>query len=106
MPPGDPALTRRVKAAGGHWAVHEKRGRKVFSRGVWAAAATAERIGAELAVERSTERFANRKRADALHRPVAAYPSNPLAPVRARTLPGRLSAGRGTDPRAANGLTA
>jgi hypothetical protein len=29
-PPGDAALTRRVKAAGDHWVVAEKRGRKVF----------------------------------------------------------------------------
>src|SRR5262245_44760994 len=35
LPPGDPALTRRVKAAGEHWVVQEKKGRKLFSRGVW-----------------------------------------------------------------------
>jgi hypothetical protein len=34
LPPGDAALTWRVKAAGEHWVVQEKRGRKVFSRGV------------------------------------------------------------------------
>ena len=34
LPPGDAGLTRRVKAAGEHWVVQEKRGRKVFSRGV------------------------------------------------------------------------
>src|ERR1700685_1680245 len=32
LPPGDAALTRRVKAAGDHWVVAEKKGRKVFSR--------------------------------------------------------------------------
>ncbi len=32
--PGDAALTRRVKEAGDHWVVQEKRGRKIFSRGV------------------------------------------------------------------------
>ena len=36
LSPGDAALTRRVKAAGEHWLVQEKVGRKVFSRGVWA----------------------------------------------------------------------
>ena len=30
VPPGDAALTRRVKAAGDHWVVAEKKGRKVF----------------------------------------------------------------------------
>jgi hypothetical protein len=48
LPPGDPALTRRVKAAGDHWVVQEKKGRKVFSRGIWAAAATIDKIRAEL----------------------------------------------------------
>lgn len=47
LPPGDAALTRRVKAAGDHWIVQEKKGRKVFSRGVWAPAATIKRIRAE-----------------------------------------------------------
>ena len=68
LPPGDAALTRRVKAAGDHWVVQEKRGRKVFSRGVWAAAATINRIRAELAAERSTEGFARKKEADARRR--------------------------------------
>ena len=31
VPPGDAALSRRIKAAGDHFAVAEKRGRKVFS---------------------------------------------------------------------------
>src|SRR5215831_16902028 len=35
--PGDAALTRRVKEAGDHWVVQEKKGRKTFSRRVWAA---------------------------------------------------------------------
>lgn len=68
LPPGDAALTRRVKAAGDHWVVQEKKGRKVFSRGVWAPATTIERIRAELEAERSTESFAKRKEADAKRR--------------------------------------
>ncbi len=68
LPPGDAALTRRVKAAGLHWVVQEKRGRKTFSRGVWAAAATIERIRAELAAKRSTEQYAKRREADARRR--------------------------------------
>src|SRR3984885_12898709 len=65
LPPGDAALTRRVKAAGDHWVVAEKKGRKVFSRGVWAPAATIERIRADLEAERSTDSFAKKKEADA-----------------------------------------
>lgn len=68
LPPGDAALTRRVKAAGDHWVVAEKKGRKVFSRGVWAAAATIERIRVDLEAERSTESFARKKEADVRRR--------------------------------------
>jgi hypothetical protein len=68
LPPGDAALTRRVKAAGDHWVVQEKKGRKVFSRGVWAPATTVEQIRTELEVERSTESFAKRKEADGKRR--------------------------------------
>src|SRR6516162_6707539 len=68
LPPGDAALTRRVKEAGDHWMVQEKKGRKVFSRGVWAPAATIDRIRAELEVERSKQGYARRREADARRR--------------------------------------
>jgi hypothetical protein len=68
LPPGDAALTRRVKAAGDHWIVQEKKGRKIFSRGVWAPAETIERIRADLEAERSTEGYAKKKEADARRR--------------------------------------
>jgi hypothetical protein len=68
LPPGDASLTRRVKEAGDHWIVQEKKGRKVFSRGVWAPAATIERIRADLEAERSTEGYAKRKAVDARRR--------------------------------------
>src|SRR6516165_5066260 len=68
LPPGDAALTRRVKEAGEHWVVQEKRVRKTFSRGVWAPAATIDRIRAELEAERATTSYAKRKEADARRR--------------------------------------
>jgi hypothetical protein len=68
LPPGDAALTRRVKAAGEHWIVQEKKGRKVFSRGVWAPATTIERIRADLQAERATEGYTKKKQADARRR--------------------------------------
>ena len=68
LPPGDAAMTRRVKAAGDHWIVQEKKGRKIFSRGVWAAVATIERIRDDLESERATEGFAKKKEADAQRR--------------------------------------
>jgi hypothetical protein len=68
LPPGDAALTRRVKEAGDHWIGQEKKGRKIFSRGVWAPAPTIDRIRAELEAERGTEGYAKRKEADARRR--------------------------------------
>jgi hypothetical protein len=68
LPPGDAALTRRVKDAGDHWVLQEKKGRKVFSRGTWAPAATIDRIRAGLEAERSTEGHAKRKEAAARRR--------------------------------------
>src|SRR5689334_7719958 len=68
LPPGDAALTGRVKKAGEHWVIQERKGRKIFSRGVYAPAATIERTQAELAAERSTETYAKRRAADVRRR--------------------------------------
>ena len=85
LAPGDAALTRRVKADGEHWVVEEQRGRKVFSRGVWAPAETIERIRAALACERATDAFARRKASDAQRREraQAAYVEDFVAAVQA-----------------------
>lgn len=68
LPPGDAALTRRVKAAGPAWTVQEKKGRKTFSRGVWAPAERIAAIRAELDAERSTDAYAKRRVADTARR--------------------------------------
>jgi hypothetical protein len=68
LPPGDAGLTRRVKAAGEHWTVKEKKGRRTFSLGVWAPEETIRRVREELEAERSTETYARRKQADARRR--------------------------------------
>jgi len=68
LPPGDAGLTRRVKAAGPTWTVQEKKGRRVFSRGVWADATIIEEKKRELEIERSTEAYAKRKVADKTRR--------------------------------------
>jgi hypothetical protein len=68
LPPGDAALTRRVKAAGDHWVVQEKKGRKIFSRGVWAPSAVVEKIKTELEIERSADSYVKKKEADARRR--------------------------------------
>jgi hypothetical protein len=68
LPPGDAGLTRRVKAAGPSWTVQEKRGRKTFSRGVWAPAEHVEAARRALAEERSAPAYARRREADARRR--------------------------------------
>ncbi len=68
VPPGDPGLTRRIKAAGPTWTVQEKRGRKLFSRGVWTSGAVVEPIRAALAAERDTPAYAKKREADAKRR--------------------------------------
>ena len=68
LPPGDAGLTRRVKAAGPSWTVKEMKGRRTFSKGVYAASATIARIRKELDAERSTEAYAKRRVADTKRR--------------------------------------
>jgi hypothetical protein len=54
----------RVKTAGEFWLVQEKVGRRMFSRGIWAPAATIEQVQEALAAERSTAAYSNRREAD------------------------------------------
>jgi len=68
LPPGDAGLTRRVKAAGPSWAVIEKKGRKQFSKGLWAPAETIAAQRAALDAERSTESYAKKRVADVARR--------------------------------------
>jgi hypothetical protein len=60
LPPGDPALTGRVKKAGPCWTVLEKRGRKSFSHGVWAPQTIIESIRDALAHEREDPAYARK----------------------------------------------
>ncbi len=68
LPPGDAALTRRVKAAGPSWTVQKKKGRKTFSLGVWAPADRIATIRAKLEEERSTDAYAKKRSADKARR--------------------------------------
>ncbi len=68
LPPGDAGLTRRVKAAGPSWAVIEKKGRKSFSKGLWAPAENIAAQRAALEAERSTESYAKKRAADTSRR--------------------------------------
>jgi hypothetical protein len=68
LPPGDATLTRRVKAAGPTWTVQVKKGRKTFSRGVWAPADRIAAIRADLEAERSTDAYTKRLAAETARR--------------------------------------
>jgi hypothetical protein len=68
LPPGDAGLTRRVKQAGPSWMVIERRGRKAFSKGLWAPRENIEAARAALEAERSTEAYARKRQADVARR--------------------------------------
>ena len=68
LPPGDAGLTRRVKAAGPSWVVIEKRGRKSFSRGLWAPEIHIASARAALSSERATPTYAKKRAADVQRR--------------------------------------
>ncbi len=60
LPPGDPGLTRRVKAEGVCWVMQEKKGTKVFGYGVWAPRERIERLRAELDQERAEPAYSKK----------------------------------------------
>lgn len=68
LPPGDAGLTRRVKAAGPTWTVKERRGRRVFSKGVWADAKQIAAAKTKLDAERSTDAYAKKRKSDTVRR--------------------------------------
>ena len=68
LPPGDAGLTRRVKLVGPSWAVIEKKGRKAFSRGLWAPRENIEAARQSIDADRSTESYAKKRTADVARR--------------------------------------
>lgn len=68
LPPGDAGVTRRVKARGPSWTVKEKKGRRTFSKGVWAPADRIAKVKAEFEAERSTDAYAKKQAAAAKRR--------------------------------------
>ncbi|MEY2982676.1 MAG: DUF2293 domain-containing protein [Planctomycetota bacterium] len=71
LPPGDAGLTRRVKAGGPSWTVQEKKGRRTFSRGVFAPAARIAACRAALEAERQDPAWEKRLEAGRRRRAVA-----------------------------------
>lgn len=52
LEPGDAALSRRIKKDGPTWTMKEKKGRRLFSKGIWAPADRITALRAELERER------------------------------------------------------
>jgi hypothetical protein len=71
LAPGDPALTRRVKLGGPCWTMHEQKGRKKFSLGLYAPAARIESVRAALALERADPSYARKLESSRARRAVA-----------------------------------
>lgn len=65
LPPGDAGLTRRLKSLGPTWTVKEKKGRRSFSKGVWAPAQQIRNAENSVAADRTKPQYAKRKAADA-----------------------------------------
>ena len=71
LPPGDAALSRRIKRDGPSWTVAEMKGRKKFSRGIWAPADRIAALRAELLVERHDPSYRRKLDAGRQRRAVA-----------------------------------
>ncbi len=71
LPPGDAALSRRIKADGPSWTVVELKGRKRFSRGIWAPAERIEALRAALVAERADPAYTRKLEAGRARRAVA-----------------------------------
>lgn len=64
LPPGDAAMTRRVKAGGPTWLMQKRKGRRTFSEGIWADRDRIASVRADLEAERATESWSKKRQAD------------------------------------------
>jgi hypothetical protein len=71
LPPGDAALSRRIKQDGPTLTVIEMKGRKRFSRGIWAPHARIQTLQAELRLEREDPAYQKKIDAGRRRRAVA-----------------------------------
>ncbi|WP_041277582.1 DUF2293 domain-containing protein [Desulfotalea psychrophila] len=68
LPPGDAGLTRRVKAMGSHWLVQEKRGRRTYSKGIWAKGSHIVHAREEIEAKRATPAYIKKMATDVKRR--------------------------------------
>lgn len=62
--PGDAACTRKVKATGGYYQIQEKKGRRTFSKGVWAPKEHIQQVKVELENLRSSDQYKKKRVTD------------------------------------------
>lgn len=66
--PGDAALSRRIKQDGPSWTVKEKKGRKEFSRGIWAPANRIEALQIARKIEKAGPHYTEKLEASRARR--------------------------------------
>jgi len=64
LKPGDAAVTRALKALGPCWTVAEKKGKRTFSKGVWAPAERIEQAKSSVEEKRADPSYAKRRAGD------------------------------------------
>ena len=64
LPPGDAAVTRRVKDLGPVWLVQVKKGRRLMSQGIWAEASHILQARQEIEKKRETPEYNRRRELD------------------------------------------
>lgn len=57
LPPGDAGLTRKLKSLGPTWTVKEKKGRRTFSKGVWACGKQVAKAKRLVAAQRADPKY-------------------------------------------------
>lgn len=70
LPPGDAALSRRIKNDGPSWTIKEPKGRKLFSRGILAPAERIEALRNQLIIERADPKHQKKLDADRKRRAI------------------------------------
>lgn len=68
LPPGDAGLTRKVKQMGPSWTVQQKKGRRTFSKGVWAPQENIEAAKRSIEMMRQDPSYLRKKQAAQVRR--------------------------------------
>ncbi len=68
LPAGDAAVTKSVKAKGATWVVQVRKGRRIFSKGIWAKETDIRVSQKEIEAKRSTPEYGKRRKRDLARR--------------------------------------